>query len=77
MNAVGTGDRLVGIEAQAVDLHDAGVGLNRRQLDAGTGGSLEQPRRDLRPHDHAQAGLAIDQGVDQFNRTGSVAEAMA
>jgi hypothetical protein len=46
------GNRGRGIEPQAVDLHHAGVGLNRRQLDGGMRGARKQPGRHLRSHDH-------------------------
>ena len=56
-----------GVEVQAVDLHDTGVGFDRHQLDSRTRGSLEQPWRDLGSDDDAKIRPAIDERVDQFN----------
>jgi hypothetical protein len=65
------------VEAQAVDLHDAGVALDLCELDHRPRRAPDEPRRHHRPHDQSNVGTTIRDGVEELDRTGGVAEPVA
>ncbi len=65
------------VEAQAVDLDDAGVALAREERDRHTHGPIEQPARRRRAHHDFHIRTAGAERVDDFDLPRGMAEAVA
>ena len=64
------------VQTQAVDLRDAGVGLERLNLDACARAELEQPRRSGGPDDETNISASCRDRIDHLDLTGGMAESM-
>jgi hypothetical protein len=62
---------------QAVELDDTGIALEPFEPHALASGQPHQPRRDRRPDDNLEIGPAIQQGVDDFDRSRGMAKTVA
>ena len=62
---------------QAVDLYDAGIHFQSRQLDTRLDRTLDQPRRHRRTNDDAEVSASSHERVNNLDRARCVAEAVA
>ena len=74
---LGTRDRILAHRDAAVQLDDPGIHFDRRQFHSGSRRSRDQPWSHRGSDDDVEIRTTIDQRVDDFDRAGSVAEAMA
>ena len=64
------------VDLQAVDLHQARIGLERLHIDLCTGNRPKQPFWRGRAHDNARVSAKRTHGANQFNVPRGVTESM-